>query len=95
MRSRDKLLLLPMVLLLVALVIFYPAFKGLPIFGFLRTPSKPGGAKSEVKIWANTRSGFYYCPDSKLYGSLKPGVYLAQGEALQRGYKPASKETCR
>ena len=95
MTSRHRLLLLPIVLLAVMLVIFYPALKKLTVGELPRIPSRAGAVKSEVKIWANKRSGFYYCPDSKLYGKLTPGNYMSQGEALQLGYQPATKEICR
>jgi hypothetical protein len=95
MASRHRLLLLPIVLLAVALAVFYPALKKLPVGGLRRIPSRAGAVKSEVKIWANKRSGLYFCPDSKLYGKLTPGNYMLQGEALQHGYQPASKEICR
>ncbi len=95
MESRHTLLLLPTALLAVMLVVFYPALKKLPVGGLRRAPSRAGAVKSEVKIWANKRSGLFYCPDSKLYGKLAPGIYMSQGEALQHGYQPASKEVCR
>ncbi len=46
------------------------------------------------RVWANKRSGFYYCPHSKLYGKIKPGVYMSQTEALQSGYGPVLGEPC-
>ena len=45
-------------------------------------------------VWANTRSGFYYCPKTSLYGNIQPGKYLAETDALQAGYRPALRETC-
>ncbi len=49
----------------------------------------------DTKVWANKQSGFYYCSDSAFYGKLRPGHYMAQGDALQTGYRPNSKEYCR
>ena len=40
------------------------------------------------------KSGFCYCPDSKLYGKLKPGFFMSQGKALQAGYRPPFNEMC-
>jgi hypothetical protein len=37
----------------------------------------------------------YYCPDSQLYGKFKPGMYMMQDDALERGYRPAAQEPCR
>ena len=95
MLSRSRLLFLPIVLLALALVVFYPCLKQLPIEGVIRISRRASAGKSAVKIWANTRTGLYYCPDSKLYGRLTPGVYMSQGEALQSGYHPAANEACR
>src|SRR5262249_38913009 len=33
-------------------------------------------ARSTSPVWVNQKSGFYYCPDSKSYGKLKPGFFL-------------------
>jgi hypothetical protein len=51
--------------------------------------------KSEdAKVWVNTRSGLYYCRDSKMYGKLGPGSYERQGEALRSGYRPYMRQAC-
>jgi len=50
--------------------------------------------KSETRVWVNTRSGFYYCADTKAYGNLKPGTYMAESDALQNGYQPFSGPSC-
>ncbi|SRR6266849_1091251 len=52
-------------------------------------------AATIVKVWAHKKTGLYYCPDSKLYGKVKPGVYMTQEEALERGYQPAGQSSCR
>ena len=55
-----------------------------------------GPAKSgETKVWIHAKSGFYYCPGTKAYGKLEPGTYMTEAEAVQRGYKPSSREGCR
>jgi len=93
MPSRQRLLFFPLVLLVVALIIFFPGMLQVPLGGLLKAPSKNGRVKADVKIWANTRSGLYYCKDSKLYGKLTPGLYMLQSKAIQTGYQPAEK-TC-
>ena len=52
-------------------------------------------AATMVKVWAYKKTGLYYCPDSKLYGKLKPGVYMTQEKALGLGYRPAGQDPCR
>jgi hypothetical protein len=95
MNSRRRLFFFPFVLLVVALVVFYPALNLPSVSGLFRPTPKASAEKSSIKIWANTRSGFYYCPDSPLYGKLTPGAYMSQGEAIQGGYQPALKQACR
>ena len=48
-----------------------------------------------VRIWANPRSGFYYCPGTKFYGKLTPGKFMIEGEAVQSGYRAWQGEVCR
>ena len=52
-------------------------------------------AATIVKVWTYKKTGWYYCPDSRFYGKLKPGKYMTQDEALERGYRPAAQEPCR
>ena len=52
-------------------------------------------AATIVKVWTYKNTGWYYCPDSRFYGKLKPGKYMTQEEALERGYRPAAQEPCR
>ncbi len=59
----------------------------------LNTPTV--AAATNVKVWTYKKTGLYYCPDSKLYGKLKPGVYMTQEKALERGYRPAGQDPCR
>jgi hypothetical protein len=59
----------------------------------LNTPTV--AAATIVKVWAYKKTGLYYCPDSKLYGKVKPGVYMTQEKALERGYRPAGQDPCR
>ena len=51
-------------------------------------------AHSTIRVWVNKGPGLYYCPNSKLYGTLKPGFFMPQGKALEAGYRPRLKETC-
>lgn len=47
-----------------------------------------------VRVWVNTASGVYHCAGSRDYGNTRVGGYLAQGEARQRGYRPAYGQAC-
>ena len=52
-------------------------------------------AATIVKVWTYKKTGLYYCPDSKFYGKVKPGVYMTQEKALLSGYRPAGQDPCR
>jgi len=57
--------------------------------------STPVAAATVVRVWASKKTGFYYCADSKVYGKAKPGAYMTQEKALERGYRPAGENPCR
>lgn len=46
-------------------------------------------------VWTVKKTGWYYCPDSRLYGKVKPGAEMSEEDALQRGYRPAGGYACR
>jgi hypothetical protein len=78
---------------LILLVIVFLALFG----GRLPLPWKASAqtaARSTIRVWVNKSSGLYYCPDSKLYGKLKPGFFMSQGKSLEAGYRPRFNETC-
>jgi len=58
----------------------------------LQTPSV--AAATLFHVWTDKKTGWYYCPDSKLYGKLKPGAYMTEEQALERGYRPAGGYAC-
>lgn len=84
------LLLLLIALTLSVLGKWKPLARRLGIVPEIHAVSNPN-----LKVWVNKRSGFYYCPDSKFYGKMKPGVFMTETEALQTGHSPALNETCR
>jgi hypothetical protein len=48
-----------------------------------------------TRVWANTKSGFYYCPGSRAYGKLRPGTFMTESDAVQSGYQPSLHQVCR
>ncbi len=85
------------ILLLVALVRFYPYLErgaSLRGWGVPRVAKAQSASNRKVKVWVNTRSGFYYCRGTRWYGKIKPGAYMTQDDALQRGYRSVSSEVC-
>ncbi|MGC9996279.1 MAG: hypothetical protein ABSE79_13235 [Terriglobia bacterium] len=93
--SGNRIFFFPLALLIVGLVVLYPVLH-LPSLSQLFQPTpKAASEKTSVKIWANQRSGLYYCPGSKLYGKLTPGTYMSESEAIQNGYQPGANQACR
>jgi nuclease S1 len=56
-----------------------------------KTPNETG---SGVKVWVNTKSGVYHCPDSRWYGNTKQGEYMSESEAVKSGYHAAGGKCC-
>src|ERR1035437_10039380 len=52
-------------------------------------------AATVVKVWTYKKTGRYYCPDSQFYRIFKPGMYMTQDDAPERGYRAAAQEPCR
>ena len=57
------------------------------------SPSPSRGIPT-IKVWVDTEYGFYHCPNTKLYGKTKQGVYMTQKQAQDRGYRPAYGTFC-
>jgi len=91
MGSRHGPSLLPLcLLLLAALVVFFPAWKQLlPPDRWPTSPSSVAVASPPTKVWVNKQSRLYYCPSSVLYRKTTPGFLLTQDEAWKKGYRPA------
>ena len=58
------------------------------------SPSPTRGIPT-IKVWVDTEYSFYHCPNSKLYGKTKQGVYMTQKQAQDRGYRPAYGAYCK
>ena len=48
----------------------------------------------DVKVWVNTNSGVYHCPNTRWYGNTKHGKFMTQREAQSKGYRPAGVMVC-
>ena len=97
-KPHDKVSLLPVfVVLLVALLIFFTPWRiwSLLFSSLISAKAKRSALNESTRVWVSTRSGFYYCSESALFGKISPGLPMAQGEALQKGYRPAEAQPCR
>jgi hypothetical protein len=66
-------------------------------FAQQKTPSPtptPSRGVPTIKVWVDTEYSFYHCPNTKLYGKTKQGVYMTQKQAQDRGYRPAYGTYC-
>jgi hypothetical protein len=63
-------------------------------FSLNKRPRVLNDAQIKRKVWTDKSTGLYYCSDSHLYGHTASGEYVAQGEAIQKGYSPAVHELC-
>ena len=83
-------------LVLLALIAFLPTLKRRRSRRLPHVPARAGRTvkQEDVRVWINTRSGFYYCGHTSAYGRLSPGKFMRQGEALQLGYRPYFRQAC-
>lgn len=58
-----------------------------------REPVKSSGNPA-VKVWVNTNSGVYHCPNTPWYGDTRNGQYMTQSEAQAKGYRPSHGIVC-
>lgn len=54
----------------------------------------PSGKASTSRVWINTSSHVYHCPDSRYYGSTKKGRFATEAEAVAGGNRPAHGNRC-
>jgi hypothetical protein len=64
-----------------------------------QTFSQSGGGSTErgnpsIKVWVNTDSGVYHCPNTRWYGNTKYGTYMTQKQAQEKGNRPAYGKVC-
>lgn len=94
-RAHENILMIGSLILL-GYLIATPLFEKLNSTAGLPQLAEPTvSAATIVKVWIFKKTGLYYCPDSQLYGKFKPGMYMMQDDALERGYRPAAQEPCR
>lgn len=53
-----------------------------------------GSNSPDVKVWVNTNSGIYHCPNTQWYGNTKNGKFMTQRQAQSNGYRPARGGVC-
>ncbi|HLK32889.1 MAG TPA: GAF domain-containing protein [Terriglobales bacterium] len=47
-----------------------------------------------LRVWVDTRKGFYYCPGDEQYGHTEKGAYMTQKQAESNYYTPALIKPC-
>ena len=86
------LLLIP---LAIAIAVLYPAARQ-----WMKDRPDPAehtiaASARSMQVWVSKQSGFYYCPSSKQFGNVTPGLVMTQADAVQSGYQPISRIPCR
>lgn len=54
----------------------------------------PSNGDPNLKVWVDTRKGYYYCPGDEQYGRTGRGSYMTQKEAEANYYIPALIKPC-
>jgi micrococcal nuclease len=51
-------------------------------------------SQADIKVWVNTSSKVYHCPDTRYYGSTARGEYMPEAQAKSEGHRPAGGKVC-
>jgi hypothetical protein len=62
--------------------------------GSISLPQSQSAGNPNVRVWVNTNSGVYHCPNTRWYGNTKQGQYMTQKEAQAKGNRPAYGSVC-
>lgn len=54
----------------------------------------PSNGDPNLRVWVDTRKGFYYCPGDDQYGRTGKGSYMTQKDAESNYYIPAMVKPC-
>lgn len=54
----------------------------------------PSNGDPNLKVWVDTRKGYYYCPGEEQYGHTERGSFMTQKEAESNYYIPALIKPC-
>jgi hypothetical protein len=65
-------------------------------------PTLPGGTSPKPaaagggagKVWVNSTSKVYHCPNDRYYGTTKNGEYMSESDAVAKGNRPAHGKGC-
>lgn len=58
----------------------------------LAQAAAPGGGPG--KVWVNTTSKMYHCPEDHAYGKTAHGEYMTEADAKAQGFKPMHGKAC-
>ena len=63
-------------------------------FFYSSSPKSKIQGKSDVVVWADTRTGLYYCRGEKARGNRTKGRYISQQQAQRLSFEPADRRPC-
>lgn len=67
---------------------------GILIPGLLLSQDSSARKKLQARVWVNTSSGVYHCPDSQHYGKTKAGEYMSEAQARGSGHRANGGRAC-
>jgi serine/threonine protein kinase len=65
------------------------------ISGSVAHASMSSQADPNIRVWANTKTKIFHCPDTRWYGKTKNGQFMTQAQAQEQGYKAEGGRVCR
>ena len=57
-------------------------------------PATPTSYNSGDRVWVNTSSKVYHCPNDPWYGKTTKGEYMDEAQAKADGYRPDHNRAC-
>lgn len=78
-------------MLALALMACLPA---VPITQQFASAQRQEAGNPSVRVWVNTDSHVYHCPNTRWYGNTKYGDYMTQKQAQGKGNRPAYGKVC-
>ena len=65
-----------------------------PVLPQAGSATRPVAQTADTKVWVNTSSKVYHCPGARYYGTTARGEYMAEGDAVRQGHRPAGGKSC-